>query len=270
VTQFQAVSELLKAEIRRVWGRPILELALGFIVLISITTTPPLFKIVTQTELQTTLNNLVTTVLYDNLTAQMLPLGLFCGILLALSFARDYEQGLMQTLLSSPVSRSALFIVKFVAVVVPLTLLSWGVTVLVIYLNYYSGLTVFAILQFALMALPILFLASMFYGGLAVLIALVIKRTIPSAVTAMIIGFLAYYVTTLKVNTIGNFANYLVLTPFKVPLVSVGKVFGLTFVDRTLESTLPTWTFLALSLVYALMFLIPMYLYFTRRFELRE
>ncbi|MCW4024792.1 MAG: ABC transporter permease [Candidatus Bathyarchaeota archaeon] len=263
-------TELLKAEIRRVWGRPILELALGFIVLISITTTPALFKIVTQTELQTTLNSLVTTVLYDNLTAQMLPLGLFCGILLALSFARDYEQGLMQTLLSAPVSRSSLFIVKFVAVVVPLTLLSWGVTVLVSFLNYYSGLTVLAILQFSLLAFPILFLAAMFYGGLAVLIALIIKRTIPSAVTAMIIGFLAYYITTLRVDTIGEFANYLVLTPFKAPLIATGRVLGLTFTNGTLESTLPTWNFLALSVVYALIFLIPMYIYFTRRFELRE
>ena len=262
---------LLKTEIRRIWGFPILELAVGFLALISVTTIPTLQDIVIQGEFQATFNTMVANAAYNTMSTQMLPIGLFCGILVALSFARDYEQGLMQTLLSSPLSRSTVFIVKFVAVVVPLTLLSWGITTFLVCLNFsISGATVPLMLQVASASLLTTFLAVLFYGGLAALISLAVKRTIPAALATMIIGFLMYFVTTLKVEAIGTWANYLAITPFKAPLVGLGKMLGLTFTENTLENSLPAGGFLAIALVYGLAFLVPMYLYFTRRFEVRE
>jgi ABC-type transport system involved in multi-copper enzyme maturation permease subunit len=123
---------LLKTEVRRVCGFPVLELVVGFLAFIAVTTIYTLQEITIQSEAQATFNGIVVDAVYDTMSAQFLPIGLFCGILVALSFARDYEQGLMQTLLSSPLSRSTVFIVKFVAVTVPLTLLTWGVTMFMI------------------------------------------------------------------------------------------------------------------------------------------
>ena len=262
---------LLKTEVRRIWGFPILELAVGFLALISVTTIPTLQDIVIQSEAQATFNMMVANAVYNTVTAQMLPIGLFCGILVALSFAKDYEQGLMQTLLSSPLSRSSVFIVKFAAVVVPLTLLSWGITTFMVCLNFsISGATVPLMLQVASASLLTTFLAVIFYGGLATLISLAVKRTIPAALTVTIISFLMYFVTTLKTQTIGSLADYIAVTPFKAPLLGLGKMLGLTFTENTLESSLSAGSFLLVGLVYGLAFLVPMYLYFTRRFEIRE
>jgi ABC-type transport system involved in multi-copper enzyme maturation permease subunit len=209
--------------------------------------------------------------LSKNMSAQLLPLTLFCGILMSLSFARDYEQGLMQTLLSSPISRSAIFIIKFMAIIVPLTLISWGLILFATTINFYSNLTaLITILQIAVLALPMIFLALMFYGGIATLISLTIRRTIPSALTAMLAGFFVWYITTLKSDMIGAFADYLCLTPYKAPQVALGRTLGLTYPPDTIESILPGWGFIVLTMIYALVFFIPMYLHFTRRFEIRE
>ncbi|MCW4005963.1 MAG: ABC transporter permease [Candidatus Bathyarchaeota archaeon] len=261
---------LLKAEIQRAWRFPILELAIGFIVLISITATPNMFKIIPQIQLQTTLDSTITTAIYNIIDLQMLPLGLFCVLLLSLSFARDYEQGLMQTLLSSPLSRSSVFIAKFAAVVVPLTLLSWIVMLCTLALNFYSDPNLLLrSIQFAAWALPVTVLAMMFYGGLAVFISLSVRRTIPSALITTITSFVLYYLSTLTVGASSLF-NYLSLSPYKAPITTLGKVFGVVQNSNPFERSLPTEIFLVVSIVYALGFVVPMYFYFTRRFEVRE
>ncbi len=262
---------LLKTEVRRVWGFPVLELAVGFLAFIAVTMIPTLQEIVNQSKAQATFNGVVAKSVYDAMSAQLLPIGLFCGILVALSFAKDYEQGLMQTLLSSPLSRSTVFVVKFVAVTVPLTLLTWGVTMFMIAFNYsLGGATVSLLLQAVAASLLTTFLSVFFFGGLATLIALTVKRTIPTALVTMMLSFLMYFVTTLRAETIGSLANYIAVTPFKAPLVVLGKLLGLGFAENTLESSVPALGFLAIALVYGLAFVTPMYLYFTRRFEVRE
>jgi ABC-type transport system involved in multi-copper enzyme maturation permease subunit len=267
---------LLKTEVRRVWGFPVLELAVGFLAFIAVTTVYALHEIVLQSQAQATFNGLVVDAVYDAMSAQLLPIGLFCGILVALSFARDYEQGLMQTLLSSPLSRSTVFIVKFAAVTVPLTLLTWGITTFMVALNYsLGGATVSLLLQVAAASLLTTFLAVFFFGGLATLIALTIKRTIPTALATMMIGFLMYFVTSLRAETIGTaLANYIAVTPFKASLLGLGKLLGadsarvVGLAENTLESSVPAVGFLAIVLVYGLALVTPMYLYFTRRFEI--
>jgi ABC-type transport system involved in multi-copper enzyme maturation permease subunit len=263
--------ELFKAEIRKVWGFPILELAIGLTALISITSVQTVQQIVIQPDFQTTFVSEIAKSLSVVLNEQILFLGLLCGILISLSFARDYEQGLMQTLLSSPVSRSSLFIVKFFAVVLPLALLAWGINSLVIFLNFYPGtaatLTIFGVMA---EALPFMFFTFMFCGGLATLVALTVRKTIPSALAIMAVTFFAWFITQLKAEAIGSLAEYLVLTPFKAPLIALGRILGTHYMPNTLEATLPEWNFIVLAIVYALIFLIPMYLYFSRRFEVRE
>ena len=90
----------------------------------------------------------------------------------------------------------------------------------------------------------------------------------------MIIGFLMYYVTTLRAETIGSLANYIAVTPFKASLLGLGKLLGadsarvVGLAENTLESSVPAIGFLAIVLVYGLALVTPMYLYFTRRFEI--
>ncbi len=268
---------LLKTELRRVWGFPILELAVGFLALIAVTTIYTLQEITIPSAAQATFNGIVVNAVYDTMSTQLLPIGLFCGILVALSFAKDYEQGLMQTLLSSPLSRSTVFIVKFVAVTVPLTLLTWGITMFMIALNYsLGGATVSLLLQVAAASLLTTFLSVFIFGGLATLIALTVKRTIPTALVTMTLGFLMYFVTTLRAETIGSLANYIAVTPFKASLLGLGKLLGadtaraVGLAEGTLETSVPAIGFLAIALVYVLALVVPMYLYFTRRFEVRE
>jgi len=268
---------LLKTELRRVWGFPILELAVGFLALIAVTTIYTLQEITIPSAAQATFNGIVVNAVYDTMSTQLLPIGLFCGILVALSFAKDYEQSLMQTLLSSPLSRSTVFIVKFVAVTVPLTLLTWGITMFMIALNYsLGGATVSLLLQVAAASLLTTFLSVFFFGGLATLIALTVKRTIPTVLATMITGFLMFFVTTLRAETIGSLANYIAVTPFKASLLGLGKLLGadsmrvVGLAENTLETSVPALGFLAIALVYVLALVAPMYLYFTRRFEVRE
>ncbi len=268
---------LLKTELRRVWGFPILELAAGFLALIAVTTIYTLQDITIPSAAQATFNGIVVNAVYDTMSTQLLPIGLFCGILVALSFAKDYEQGLMQTLLSSPLSRSTVFIVKFVAVTVPLTLLTWGITMFMIALNYsLGGATVSLLLQVAAASLLTTFLSVFIFGGLATLIALTVKRTIPTALVTMTLGFLMYFVTTLSAETIGYLANYIAVTPFKASLLGLSKLLGadtarvVGLAEGTLETSVPAIGFLAIALVYVLALVVPMYIYFTRRFEVRE
>jgi len=261
---------LLKAELQKVWSRPIFELTLGLVFLISLNSTSTLFEIATQSDLQSKFSTLVAESFVNIMSFQMLPLVLFCGLIVSLSFARDYEQGQMQTLLSLPVSRASLFAVKFAAVVIPLALVSWGVTVFVVLLNFSTAANNLVVIQSAAWALPITFLAVMFYAGLAVVISLALKRTIPSVLTTLITGFFVSFVTTLRVEVIGDIANYLVFTPYKAPTVALGRVLGMKYPEAGLENALPAWGFLVLIVFYALVFLVPAYLYFTRKFEVKE
>jgi len=274
LTSFKTSLALFKAEVRKAWGFPILELAVGFVALVSIPTIQPLLDVALAGNFQSFFNSLVATTLHSNISSQMLALTILCGILVSLSFARDYEQGLMQTLLSSPVSRSSVFIIKFLAVIIPLTLASWVVTLLLLVLNFYSdAAAVFTVIQLTAWALPITLLALMFYGGLATLISLAIKRTIPAALASMLIGFAVWFITTMDTQSIGEIANYLALTPYKAPLAALGRIFDIRIPSappEALENVLPAWNFIGLTVFYALVFVIPMYLYFTRRFEVRE
>ena len=266
--EVKASLPLFKTELKKVWSRPILELAVILIALISVSGIPTLVQISVQKESQFTFQSLVINGVSNILTLQMLPLIILCAILMSLSFARDYEQGLMQSLLSSPIPRSSLFAIKFLAVIVPLTLLSWGFLFFFTILNYYSNS--FFVIQIAIFALPIFFLSLMFYGGIATLVSLIIKRTIPSVLTALLAGFFFWFITTLNTDTIGRIAEYLSLTPYKAPIVVLNRTIGLSYPVETLENSLPLWIFIALTVIYACIFVFPTYFYFTRRFEVRE
>jgi len=262
---------LLKAELRKVWSRPTLEMAVALVFLIALAYISTLVEIMRLAEFQSTFNSLIIEAIYRIVNSQMLPLVLLSGILVSLSFARDYEQGLMQTLLSLPVSRASIFAVKFVAVVVPLTLLSWGTTVFVLLLNFYSTVANdFLVIQLASWALPVTFLAVMFYAGLAAMIALALKKTIPAVLTTVIVGFIVWFISSLSSEMIGALADYLVFTPYKAPIVTLGRVLGIKYPETGLENALPAWGFMALIVFYALLFLVPTYLYFTKRFEVKE
>ncbi|MDR2700735.1 MAG: ABC transporter permease [Nitrososphaerota archaeon] len=119
---------LLKAEIGKVWNRPILEITVALMVVLSVASIMPLTEIYTTGAFSVALQSAIIGSVSATMTALMLPLMLMCAVLVTLSFSRDYESGLMQSLLSVPISRRLVFIVKFVAVALPLVLLSWGIT----------------------------------------------------------------------------------------------------------------------------------------------
>ena len=259
---------LFGAEMKKVWNRPILELTIVLLGLISVSSIQTLTQISVSTEATVAFQSLVVNGVSGIITQQMLPLIILCSILMSLSFARDYEQGLMQTLLSSPVSRASFFIAKFIAVILPLACLAWGFVVFFIALNYYSN--IFLVLQFTAMAFPFILLSLFFFGSIAALVSLAIKRTIPSALTCMLIGLFFWFITTLTYDTIGTIANYLVLTPYKAPLITLDRLIGINYSAETVAGSLPAWNFAFLTLLYACIILFPTYLYFTRRFEIRE
>jgi len=118
-------SSLLKAETERVWSRPVLELTSILVFLSSLSAVAPLVSVIPPDRLQAEMFSKIVdsiTLYADSLT---LFLGLICAVLATLSFAKDYEQGLLQTLLSLPLSRSLVFVSKLIAVTVPITLIAW-------------------------------------------------------------------------------------------------------------------------------------------------
>jgi ABC-type transport system involved in multi-copper enzyme maturation permease subunit len=263
---------LLKAEMRKVWGRPIFELAVALVFFISLNSVQTLFEITTVSGFESQFNRILPQSIIAITGAQMLPMVLLCGILVSLSFARDYEQGQIQTLLSLPISRTSLFTIKFVAVVLPLTLLSWGLTLFVLLLNYCSNATSnLVVIQSASWALPVTFFAVMFYAGLAAMIALALKRTIASTLTTVLAGFFVWFITTLTPEMLGSIADYLVFTPYKAPIMTLERVFGISLMHEPgLETTVPPWGFFLLLIFYAVVFLVPTYIYFTKKFEVKE
>ncbi|WNZ29196.1 MAG: ABC transporter permease [Candidatus Bathyarchaeota archaeon] len=257
-----------KAEVKKVWSRPILELAVVLLAVISFSGIQTLVWVGAQSQSQLGFQELIVNGVSAIMSRQMQPLIILCSILMSLSFARDYEQGLLQSMLSLPISRSSLFATKFLAVILPLTFLSWGFILFFSMLNYYSNPVL--VIQFSIVALPIAFLSLLFYGGLATLISLMLKRTIPSALTAMLAGFFFWFITTLDTQTIGNTAGFLFLTPYKAPLVLLDRTIGVRYPPGSFESSLPIWIFATLTVIYALILVFPSFVYFVRRFEVRE
>ena len=262
---------LLKAELQKIWHLPIFELALALVFFVAVANGSTLFEITVQTRLQSAISTLVSESLVRSMSFQMLPLVLFSGLLVSLSFAQDYEQGLIQTLFSLPVSRASVFVAKFVAIVIPLTLLSWGATGFVMLLNFQSTLANnILVLQLTAWALPITFLAITFYAGLGAIISLIVKRATRAAFISIFMGLFFWFITLLEERSIGYLAQYMVFTPYKAPIVALGHVLGLTYAEGAIENTLSAWGFLVLILFYALVFLVPTCLYFTRKFEVKE
>lgn len=269
---------LLKAELGKVWGRPILEITVALMAVMTIVSVRPLTEIVLHADFPTAFQSAITGSVGATVASLMLPWVIMCGVLMALSFARDYEQGLMQSLLSMPVSRKLFFTVKFVAVILPLALLSWGFTTFFVGLTFYSS--PWLVLQLSFFALPVSFLSLMFCGGISVLVALTIKRTIPSVLTALIANFFFWFPTTIytsaPLSEAPSYVNYLCLTPCRGALVLLDKMLGIVpkivtpSIADTLEYNLSAGSFGVLIVFYAFVLVIPMFVYFCRRFEICE
>jgi len=269
---------LLKAEMGKVWGRPILEITVALMAVMTIVSVRPLTEIVLHSEFPAAFQSAITGSVGDTVASLMLPGIIMCAVLMALSFARDYEQGMMQSLLSVPVSRKLFFTVKFVAVILPLALLSWGFTTFFVGFTFYSS--PWLVLQLSFFALPVSLLSLMFCGGVSVLVALTIKRTIPSVLTALIANFFFWFSTTLynspSLLEAPSYVNYLCLTPYRGALVLLDKMLGVTpkFVAPSmadaLEYNLSAGSFGVLLVFYAFVLVIPMFVYFYRRFEICE
>ncbi|MDR0460292.1 MAG: hypothetical protein LBH62_02475 [Nitrososphaerota archaeon] len=282
---------LLRAEIGKVWGRPILEITVALMAVLTLMSVQSITKLVTLADFPSIFRYTVMTSVSATVGSLMLPWVIMCGVLMALSFARDYESGLMQSLLSMPVSRKLFFVVKFFAVVLPLVLLSWVFTTFFVGLTFYSDL--WLVLQLSFYVLPVSFLSLMFCGGLGVLVALVVRRSIPAVLTSLLVNFFIWYPTT--INTLialrdgVGYAGYLCLTTQKGALVFLNKLLGIVnpyvvfengnpLLDiyvppefaSSLEYTLPTSSFAILLIFYACILVIPMFVYFCRRFEICE
>ncbi|MGD6810473.1 MAG: hypothetical protein ACQCN3_12310 [Candidatus Bathyarchaeia archaeon] len=276
---------MLKAEMGKVWGRPILEITVALMAVMTLTSVRPLTDIVLHSEFPAAFQSAITESVSSTVASLMLPWIIMCAVLMALSFARDYESGLMQSLLSVPVSRKLFFTVKFVAVILPLALLSWGFTTFFVGLTFYSS--PWLVLQLSFFALPVSLLSLMFCGGVSVLIALTIKRTIPSVLTALLANFFFWFPTNISTFSSlmngASYANYLCLTPYKGALAFLDKLLGIVPIGinavplggsspiaDALEYSLPASSFAVLLVFYACVLVIPTFVYFSRRFEICE
>jgi ABC-type transport system involved in multi-copper enzyme maturation permease subunit len=266
---------LLKAELGKVWARPILEITVALMAVMATYLVQPITRVVSHSNFSVTLQSVVTENVSSVVSSLMLPLVVMCAVLMSLSFARDYESGLMQSILSAPVSRKILFTVKFFAVVLPLTLLTWIFTTFFVGLTFYSSPWI--VLQFSLFALPVSFLFLMLCGGISVLVALVVKRTIPAVLTAFLVNFSIWYPTTiLTIHAFKSgaiYANYLCLLPYNGSLAFLDKLLGIVpMIDSeyayALEISLTASDFGALQIGYVCILAIPLFVYFSRRFEI--
>ncbi|NLE06139.1 MAG: ABC transporter permease subunit [Crenarchaeota archaeon] len=268
---------LLKVEMEKVWSRPILEITIALMIIMAIMYTGPLTGIFPLLEFDAALNSALIGSVSSTANSLMFPCVIMCAVLMTLSFARDYEQGMMQSILSVPVSRGVYFVVKFFAVVLPLVLLSWGVTAFLVGLTFYSS--PWLVLQSSFFVLPFSFLTLMFCGGISVLIALIIKRTIPSVLTAMLANFFLWFLTNLDTYQLleegVSYANFLCLTPYKGALLFLDRSLGISsrYANRfpdALEFSLSGEWFGILMVFYAFVLVVPLFVYFSRRFEICE
>jgi ABC-type transport system involved in multi-copper enzyme maturation permease subunit len=270
----------------KVWGRPILEITVALMAVMTLVSVSPLTQIVRHSDFSAAFQSAITGSVGSTMSSLILPSVIMCAVLMSLSFARDYEQGMMQSLLSVPVSRKLLFAVKFISVVLPLALLSWGFTTFFVGLTFYSS--PWLVLQLSFFALPVSLLSLTFCGGISVLVALTIKRTIPSVLTALLANFFFWFPTTISTSTAlmngDSYANYLCLLPYNGSLVFLDKLLGIVppigldavplggsaSLADALEYSLPASNFGLLAIFYALVLVIPMFVYFYRRFEICE
>jgi hypothetical protein len=269
---------LLRAELGKVWGKPILEITVALMVVLTLISVQPITDIFSHSEFSSVFQDALTRSVSTTVASLMLPWVIMCGVLMALSFARDYESGLMQSILSVPVSRRLFFVVKFFAIVLPLVLLSWVFTTFFVGLTFYTS--PWLVLQCCFFALPVSFLSLMFCGGLGVLVALVVKRTIPAVLTSLLANFFVWYPATIPTEMAlrdgVGYANYLCLTPQKGALVFLDRLLGIVprgltpQIADALEYTLPTYSFAVLLFFFACILVIPMFVYFCRRFEICE
>lgn len=260
-------ASLLKAEAERVWSRPVLELTLVLVFLLSMSAIQPLISIIPPDRLETE----VFSIAADSITLYAETLTLFlsiiCAILAALSFAKDYEQGLLQTLLSLPLSRSLIFASKLIAITAPITLLAWATMALSLYLNFYFLPN--ALIKAILPALPIFFVISLLSYSIATLISLATKRILPSILASSAMVLVLFFVSNPPVGTYGTF-GYIPYTPLKAPVMTLMRVFGESYSSIVIEDLPSTWLLLTLSLTYVFVPLIVSYLFFTRKLEVKQ
>ena len=268
---------LLKAEVGKVWARPILEVTVALMAVMATFLVQPITKIVSHSNFSVLIQSIMAENVSSVVSSLMLPLVVMCAVLMSLSFARDYESGLMQSILSAPVSRKMFFTVKFFAVVLPLALLTWIFTTFFVGLTFYSS--PWLVLQLSLFALPVAFLFLMFCGSIGALVALVVKRTIPAVLTAFLVNFALWFPTTIITEVAFKegaiYANYLCLAPYNGALVFLDKSLGIvpkisSDYAGALELSLSAVDFGALLIVYVSILVVPLFVYFWRGFEICE
>jgi len=100
---------------------------------------------------------------------------------------------------------------------------------------------------------------------------LALKKTITSTLVTVLAGFFVWFITTLTSDVLGPIADYFVFSPYAAPLWALKRLFGTRPMSEPgLEMNLPPWGFFVLIFFYAVVFLVPSYLYFTKWFEVKE
>lgn len=257
--------ELFKAELGKSWRRPTLELTIALLALIGAGTITDDVYLSSLDRLDKELFRRISYTTVVSFQQLELLMGLLCSILASLSFARDYEQGLLQTLMSLPISRTRLFLAKLLAIVVPLTVVSW------VYIGFFLGLNYYFVpITLLKVLLPILFtifVTLVFYFGIASIISIKIKKTLPSVITSSMI-VMALFI--LQLSSPASLEGYITYTPYLAPIMYLARTFNLRYLNVPIDVHQPAWIFMGLMILYALAFTVIPHLIFTRYFEVRE
>lgn len=251
--------ELLKAEFGKSWRRPILELAVVLVAVIAVGAAENKVFIRKLDNPNVDLFEEMANTAVVSFSWLELLTGVICSILTALSFARDYDQGLIQTLPSLHISRERLFLTKLIAIVVPLTVISWGYTAFSLGLNYYFAPA--GLLKIILLELFMSYVTLVLYFGIASTVFLTIRRRVPSAIASSIIVIVLFIL---------SFKEYVWYSPYQAPMTFLAKIFNITYLNVPLDPNQPAWIFMSLMISYAIASTLVPYMFFTRYLEVRE
>lgn len=262
--------EILKAEFRNIWSSLLLEISIITPLFISLIYNPHLFYIFPYKDVNIVIHEIVairtTSIFHSTLTFTII----ICSVASAISFSKDYERGVLQTLLSLPLSRTEIFLSKILPIIVVSTIIvSISLSVTLILDFHFTMLYILKpiCIGFLLALTPLTF-----FSSLSTFIALLTKRTLASTVISIILS----YILQISPPVLSPINYYM---PDKIPVFILFKMMSIKESSHgfysgyglplTLLTNAPSIELLLiLSLTYSICMMLVTYLYFVKGVEL--
>ena len=263
--------EVMKAEFKNIWSSWLLEISIFIPLFSCLIYNPHLFGIFPYEDVGIAIQEMITartiSVFHSALTFMIV----ICSAVSAISFARDYEKGLLQTLFSLPLSRTEIFLSKMLSIVlVSSIIVSISLTITLI-LDFYFAVSY--LLKPILIGFLMAFAPLFFYFSLSAFIALIIRKTVASTVISIVLSYMLQALPPALSDI-----NYYM--PDKIPIFMLCKLLGYRStpsfhsgygLPSTLLANAPSIELLLILLViYSIGMMTVTYTYFIKKMELAE